>query len=306
VRSRELLLRLVAVPPLVLLIITAVFGLVRLAPGDAAAMLVGPVGDPAIVARIRTQMGLDRPIHEQYLAFLGALAHGDLGKSLRTQQPVTEQLAVAIPATVELAAAAIAIAVVVGGTAGVLAAAKRGSLIDEAILFASSILVALPQFWVGLFAALVFALYLGWLPATGASEPRSIILPALTLSLGTTAFIARMVRADLVEVMGADYIRTARSKGLGERTIIRRHALRNALLPTLTVVGLQFGELLGGAVIVEQVFAWPGIGSLMYSAVTSRDYTMIQGSAIVVALGFVLVSLLVDVAYHIANPTIGK
>lgn len=288
----------------VLGVATLVFLLIHLVPGDPVDALLGESARPADREAMRQALGLDRPLAEQYAGYLAGLARLDLGVSLRDQRPVTAILAERLPATAVLAAAALALAVVIAVPLGVLAARHRGDAIDSGAMAFSLLGVSLPNFWLGPLLILVFSLWLGWTPVSGDDGPRSLILPALTLGTGLAAILARMVRASVLEVLNEDYIRTARAKGLSEAAVLRRHALANAWLPVLTLLGLQLGGLLGGAVITETVFAWPGIGSLLVEAIGARDYPVVQGAVLLISVTYVLINILTDVAYARADPRV--
>lgn len=242
---------------------TLVFLLIHLVPGDPVEAMLGESARPADRQALRAALGLDRPLAEQYLHYLGGLARLDLGRSFQFERPVADLLAERIPATLELTGAALALALAVAVPLGVLAARNQGRALDSGAMGFSLLGISLPNFWLGPLLILVFSLWLGWTPVSGRDGPVSLILPAVTLGSGLAAILARMVRSSVLEVLGEDYIRTARAKGLSEAAVIRCHALRNAWLPVLTLVGLQLGGLLGGAVITETVFAWPGVGSLL-------------------------------------------
>jgi peptide/nickel transport system permease protein len=291
-----------------------VFALVRLAPGDPAAMRMGreaakPENKPKLEA-LRHEMGLDRPIYVQYAWWIDDLAHGDFGDSLRNRKPTADLFLQKLPATLQLVIGATIFALVVAIPAGVFAATRRGSMADRGIMALVSAGLAVPSFWFGLTLILVFSVALDWLPASGyvpffedpAESLRRMILPTLTLGVYLSATLLRFLRADMIEVLGTDYIRTARAKGLSPRTVVNRHALKNAMLPMLTVLGLEIGALLGGAVIIEQVFGWSGVGWLTVQAVFDRDYPLVQTSVLFVAVGLTTVNLVVDLAYGWLNP----
>ena len=288
----------------VLGVCTLVFVLLHLVPGDPVDAMLGESARPADRTALRTALGLDRPLMEQYGRYLAGLARLDLGASFQDQRPVTAILAERLPATLILAAAALLLALLLAIPLGVLAARHRGGPIDGAAMGFSLLGIAMPNFWLGPLLILVFSLWLGWTPVSGFEGPASLVLPAVTLGTALAAILARMVRASVLEVLGEDYIRTARAKGLTEFAVLRRHALRNAWLPVLTLVGLQLGGLLGGAVITETVFAWPGIGSLLVEAIQSRDYPVVQGCVLLISVLYVLVNTLTDLAYARIDPRI--
>jgi peptide/nickel transport system permease protein len=284
---------------------TLVFLLIHLVPGDPVEAMLGERAQASDRAALRAALGLDLPLWEQYLRYLGGLAQLDLGASLIDQRPVAEILAERLPATLRLSAAALGTALVIGLPLGVLAARWRGSALDAGAMTASLLGISMPNFWLGPLLILVFSLWLGWTPVSGADAPGAIILPALTLGTALAAILARMVRASVLEVLGEDYVRTARAKGLGEPAVLWRHALRNAWLPVLTVIGMQLGGLLAGAVITETVFAWPGIGSLLVEAIKARDFPVVQGCVLLISVCYVLVNALTDTAYAWIDPRIG-
>jgi peptide/nickel transport system permease protein/oligopeptide transport system permease protein len=281
-----------------------VFAMVRLIPGDPAEIMAGQAATKELVEGIRRDLGLDRPILVQYVDFLLNLLEGDLGHSIRSRIPVTVELAVRVPNTVILALSGIAVATLVGVPAGIVSAVKPYSVIDTLVMLVALAGLSMPVFWSGLMLILVFAVVLGWLPAVGTGTPAHVVLPAVTVGMTSAAIIARMTRSSMLEVLRSDYVRTARAKGLSEGLVINRHALRNALIPVVTVIGLQMGTLLSGAVLTESVFAWPGVGRLIVEGILARDYPLVQGAVLVVALSFVLVNLLVDVLYAAVDPRI--
>jgi ABC-type dipeptide/oligopeptide/nickel transport system permease component len=281
-----------------------VFHMVRLLPGDPARVVAGLLATDEDIARVRVELGLDRPLHVQYGIFLARLARGDLGRSGRTREPVLTELRPRLRATLTLACVSAALAAVLGIAAGTVAAARPYSRFDYGLSLLTLFGVSMPVYWLGMMLIIVFAIQLNWLPAAGAEGPASVILPALTLAAFSVALIARMTRAAMLETLGQDYVRTARAKGLGESLIVARHALRNALIPVVTVVGLQLGALLGGAVLTESVFGWPGMGLLLVESIFSRDYAMVQGIVLVFSALFILVNLLVDLLYAVIDPRI--
>jgi ABC-type dipeptide/oligopeptide/nickel transport system permease component len=276
----------------------------RLLPGDPARVIAGVLASPEDVERIRQSMGLDKPLWVQYGNFLGSLLRLNLGTSAHTNAPVIEEIGSRLPYTVELAVVALVIAVTVGLLAGVAAAMRRNTMLDLLISSFSVFGVSMPVYWLGLMMIIVFAIYLHLLPAAGADEPASIVMPAVTLALFSLGLIARMTRSSMLEVLGQDYVRTARAKGAPLRSVVFRHALRNALLPIMTVIGLQFGALLGGAVVTETVFAWPGVGRLLIDSIFFRDYPVVQGLVLMFGTTFVVINLLVDLLYAYVDPRI--
>jgi ABC-type dipeptide/oligopeptide/nickel transport system permease component len=299
-----LLRRLLLAIPTLWVAVTLVFFIFRLVPGDPAELIAGEMAPRELVESIRRQMGLDQPLPVQYVRYLGGLARGDLGVSKVFQQNAGEQLAARLPATLQLAGLAMLLAFAVGVLAGVVSAVKRYSWLDYVATLGAVGGVSIPSFWLGLMLIMLFSVGLGWLPTAGNTGPESIILPAVTLSAYQMAIIARMTRSSMLEVLGQDYVRTARAKGAREGTIVLGHALRNALIPTVTIAGLQMGYLLGGSVVVETVFAWPGLGSLMIDSIRIRDYTMVQAVALVFAAMFLLINVLVDALYAYLDPRV--
>jgi ABC-type dipeptide/oligopeptide/nickel transport system permease component len=281
-----------------------VFLMVRLLPGDPARVIAGLLATEEDVARIRTDLGLDRPLYAQYGIFLARLARGNLGVSARTSQPVIAELRPRLAATLRLALTSAVLAAALGILAGTLAATRPYSTFDYALSLTTLLGVSMPVYWLGLMLIIVFAVHLNWLPAAGSEGLASIVLPALTLAAFSVALIARMTRSSMLEVLRQDFVRTARAKGLGERLVVARHALKNAFIPIITVVGLQFGALLGGAVLTESVFGWPGMGLLLVESIFSRDYAMVQGIVLVFSALFVLVNLVVDLCYAVIDPRI--
>ena len=294
---------LIAVPTIVGVLII-VFSMVRLAPGDPAVLLAGEFASPEVIERARERFGLDRSLPEQFARFVGGLVQGDLGRSTRTNRLVTEDLANFFPNTLELALAAIVVALIVGVPAGVISALRPNGPLDFGVTFVALLGVSMPVFWFGLLAILFFSVQLGWFPVAGRGTLAHLVLPAITLGLSSTAIIARMTRASMLEVLNQDFVRTARAKGLQEGQVVLKHALRNALVPVVTVIGLQFGALLAGAVITETVFTWPGIGRLLVDSIRARDYPVVQGAVLLIAVSFVLVNLVVDLVYGFVDPRI--
>jgi peptide/nickel transport system permease protein len=290
--------------PTVLGVVTLVFFLVHLIPGDPVELMLGETASRADLAQLRESLGLDRPLGEQYARFLGGLAHGDLGRSFFYRKPVAAVIAGALPATALLAVAALAAALAIALPIGIVAAVRRGRLADRLAMLGSLIGVSMPNFWLGPMLIILFSFRLGWLPVSGRDGAASLVLPALTLGISLAAILARMTRASMLDVLGEDFLRTARAKGVQERVVIVRHALRNALLPVVTIVGLQFGALLSGAVITENVFAWPGVGTLLIQAITARDYPLVQGCVLVIALCYVAVNFLTDALYALIDPRV--
>jgi peptide/nickel transport system permease protein len=296
--------RLVAAVPTLLGVSLVVFMMVRMLPGDPARIVAGLLASEADVERIRHQLGLDQPAPVQYAEFLARLVHFDLGTSARSGQPVLNEVASRLPWTAELAATSIAIAALLGITAGLLAALHHNQRLDVAISTLMLFGISMPVYWFGLMLIVVFAIKLHWLPAAGSQDPGAWVLPTITLAAFSVALIARMTRSTMLEVLRADYVRTAHAKGLVDRAVVYGHALRNALLPVVTVVGHQFGTLLGGAVLTETVFGWPGMGQLLVDALFARDYPVVQGIVLTFSTLFILVNLAVDVLYGYIDPRI--
>ena len=284
--------------------VTLVFFLFRLVPGDPAELIAGELAPREVVESIRHQMGLDLPLPLQYAHYLGGLVHGDLGISKVSQQNAAEGLLQRLPATLELALAAMGLALALGITAGLVSAVKQYSWLDYLATVLSVSGISIPSFWLGLMLIILFSVTLGLLPTAGNERPLSIVLPAVTLAAYQMAVIARMTRSSALEVLRQDYVRTARAKGVRERGVVMSHVLRNALIPTVAIVGLQLGYLLGGSIIVETVFAWPGVGGLMIESVRLRDYTMVQAVALVFAAMFLLINFVVDVLYAALDPRV--
>jgi peptide/nickel transport system permease protein len=290
-----------------------IFFLIRLVPGDPTAAVFGDRNyNPEVAARLREFYGLEEPVHQQYLSWIGALLGGDFGVSLLTQTPVTEHLGERIPRTLYLMAGGVIVGLLIAVPAGLAAARFRGRWPDAAITSAATLLMAVPQFFVGLLLIIVVAVQLGLLPPSGYVDPsedlvasiKSMILPWLTIGFAITAVVARVLRSSMLDVLGRDYIRTARARGASEGRVMRRHALRNAAIPTVTVVGLEIGYLLGGAIVVEKVFSIPGMGQLIVNSISQRDYPLVQAAILFYAAGFVVVNLVTDVAYGILDPRV--
>jgi len=297
--------RLLVAIPTVFGVATVVFFLQKLLPGDPAIIIAGPQATPEAIANIRRQLGLDQPLWHQYLSFLGGLVHGDLGISSRTGAPVIQEIATRAPYTAELAIASLALAILVGVAAGVIAATRRAGPTDLGISGSAVFGVSMPVYWLGLMLIIVFAVRLRVLPAAGTDEGwLSLVLPTVTLALFSMGLITRQTRSAMLEVLGQDFVRTARAKGAGRRSVLIRHALRNALLPIVTTIGLQFGILLGGAVITESVFAWPGMGRLLLDSISARDYPVVQGVVLLLSVAFITINILTDLVYAYVDPRI--
>lgn len=288
-----------------------VFSSMYLAPGDPASMIGGPTASESDLEAIRDNLGLNDPFITQYGRYLANLAQGDLGFSYQTRQPVSEAIAIRFPNTFKLAVASMVIAIIIGIFAGLISALKHNSWLDVTSTTFALGGISIPNFWLGSILILVFSVNLQWLPVAGLSDPwwtaegmKQLILPAITLGTGSAAMIARMVRSSMLEVVRADYVRTARAKGVKEHNVIWIHTLKNAMIPVITVIGLNFGALLGGTIITEKVFAINGVGRLMIDAIAARDFPMVQGSVLLVATLFVLVNLIVDIVYTYIDPRI--
>ena len=307
-----ILRRLVEAVPTLLLTTVLIFSILHLVPGDPAAVLAGSDAPPEVIEALRREMGLDRSLPVQYVLWLGRVLRGDLGVSYVSKFPVWTLILRRLPATLELTVAGLTVGVLLGMPAGILAAIRRGRLPDLLVASGNALFLSVPNFWIGITLLLAFALALNWLPPSGRVpllvSPlvalRFLALPALTLGMHIAAVFARFSRTAILEVLSQPFIRTARAKGLRERAVILRHAFRNALLPVLTILGLQAGYLLGGAVVVESVFAWPGLGRLILESIGNRDYTTVQGTLLVFVAMFVLVNLLTDLAYGWADPRV--
>ncbi len=302
---------LVAIPTL-LLVTVFVFGLQKLLPGDPVLTMAGEERDPKVLEFLRARYHLDDPLPVQYARWLGAALHGDLGESLRTDQPVISLIAQKLPVTLELSVLSMALALLIGIPAGIVSAFRRGTAVDLGANLVALSGLSIPHFWLGVLLILVFSVHLGWFPASGfvplreglAANLATLTLPSVVLGAGLAAALMRHTRGAMLSVLRADYIRTARAKGLLPRAVILRHALRNALVPIVTVATLLFGELLGGAVLTEQVFTIPGFGKMVVDAVFTRDYAVVQGVVLCVAIGFILLNLLADVLCLALNPRV--
>jgi peptide/nickel transport system permease protein len=296
--------------PTLFFVSVLIFSLQKLLPGDAALALAGEEHDPAAVAAIRAKYHLDRPAPVQYAIWMGKVLRGDLGESLRNRIPVTELLAAKLPVTVELAICSMLIALAIGIPAGVISAARRGTAIDATANLIALSGLSVPHFWLGIMLILLFAVRLGWLPASGYVAPWedlqrnlvTILLPSFVLGTGVAGVMMRHTRGAMLETLGADYVRTARAKSVPERLVVLKHALRNALIPVITLGAIEFGRLLSGAVLTEQIFAIPGFGKMLVDGVFNRDYAVVQGVVLVSAGLYVLLNLMADVLYFLANP----
>lgn len=305
-----ILRRLLSSIPTLILVSLFVFTLQKLLPGDPVLAMAGEERDPAVMEYLRGKYRLDDPIPLQYLNWVGNVLTGDLGTSLRTEQPVTTLLASKLPVTIELAVLALLIALLIGIPTGIISAVRKGTAVDYGANVVALSGISIPHFWLGILLIMVFAVKLQWLPASGfvpmgedfGQNLKTLILPAFVLGAGLSGILMRHTRSAMLEVLRADYVRTARAKGLFTRTVILKHALRNALMPIITLTTLLFGELLGGAVLTEQVFSIPGFGKMIVDAVFNRDYAVVQGVVLCVAIGFLMLNLLADVLYRLINP----
>jgi peptide/nickel transport system permease protein len=304
--------RLIATVPVLLLVTAGVFALIHLTPGDPIDAMMAESADASVKERLRRDLGLDRPLYQQYAAWMGRLLQGDLGRSIRNQEPVIENVGRRIRPSLELAGLAMLVSVVIAFPLGIVSAARRNTPVDGAGTAFALFGICMPNFLLALLLIFLFGVTLRWLPISGYTDPleeplrglRSLALPAITLGLALAAVITRTLRSSMLEALAEDYVRTARAKGLSEGRVIRGHVLRNALIPVVTVLGLQLGTLIGGAVITEYVFALPGVGRLVVDAVFARDYPLVQGVVLLIAVGFILSNLLVDLLYGLIDPRI--
>jgi peptide/nickel transport system permease protein len=301
---RYLIRRLLLTIPVLLGVATLVFALIHFIPGDPAQAMLGEGASPADIAQLRERLGLDQPLLVQYSSFLRGLLRGDLGVSLRNDQPVTQQILERMPATVELALASMAIAVLIALPLGIIAAVWRGTFADVGAMTLSLVGISVPNFWLGPLLAIVFAVELGWLPVGGRGTFAHLVLPAITLGAALAAILARMTRASLLEELREPYVLAARAKGVSRTRAVLHHALRNSLIPIVTILGLQFGVVLTGAVITETIFAWPGIGRLLIQSISFRDYPLVQGCVLLIAVTYVGVNVITDLTYGFLDPRI--
>ena len=301
---RYLLRRLLLTIPVLLGVATLVFSLIHFIPGDPAQAMLGEGAAPEDVAQLRARLGLDRPLLVQYGAFLHGLMRGDLGVSLRNDQPVLQQILERMPATAELALASMAVAMLIALPLGIIAAVWRGTVVDYSAMTLSLVGISVPNFWLGPLLAMVFAVELGWLPVGGRGTLAHLVLPAVTLGAALAAMLARMTRASLLEELREPYVLAARAKGVSRSRAILHHAFRNSLIPIVTILGLQFGVVLTGAIITETIFAWPGIGRLLIQSISFRDYPTIQGCVLLIAVTYVGVNLITDLTYGFLDPRI--
>jgi ABC-type dipeptide/oligopeptide/nickel transport system permease component len=299
-----LLRRLLLTVPVLLGVATLVFSLIHLVPGDPVQAMLGESASPQEVAEVSHRLGLDRPLYVQYWSFLEGAARGDLGVSLRTNEPVAAAIAARMPATFELAVAAISLAVIVAIPLGIVAAVRAGTAVDYAATTFALLGISMPNFWVGPLLAILFSVMLGWLPVSGSGTPAHLVLPAITLGAPLAAVLARMTRASVIEELRELYVLAARARGVTRTRAVLGHAFRNSLIPIVTVLGLQMGAVLTGAVITETIFAWPGVGRLLIQSINFRDYPLVQGCILLIAVTYVAMNLLTDLAYGFLDPRI--
>jgi peptide/nickel transport system permease protein len=296
--------RLLMLVPVVFGVVTLVFFLIHMIPGDPVEIMLGEYARAADKEVLRHELKLDRPLGEQYAQYLSGLFRADLGESIHSREPVIHKILERFPATLILTLAAMAVAIVIAIPVGILSATRQYSLLDNASMLFALLGISMPNFWLGPLLILVFSIWLGWLPVSGTGGVQHLLLPAITLGTALAAILTRMTRASVLEVIREQYIVTARAKGLKERVILFKHALKNALTPVITILGLQFGALLSGSIITETIFSWPGIGRLVIQAVNQRDYPVVQGCVLFIALCYVLVNLATDLLYGVADPRI--
>ena len=302
--ARTLAQRFLYALPVVFLVTTAVFFLIHLVPGDPVEQMLGERAQAGEIEELRRTLGLDRPVGEQYLNYMKGVVRGDWGTSFRFNAPVANLILSRYPATIQLTLAALGVALLLSIPAGIHSAVHRGRWPDQVLGFVSLLGLSFPNFALGPVAILIFAISLDWLPVSGYGRWEHLVLPALTLGAALAAILTRMVRAAMLEELGQDYVRTARAKGLAERSVLYRHTLRNGLISVVTVVGLQFGALLGGAMVTETIFSWPGLGRLTLQAINSRDYPLVQGCFLAISVTYILVNLLTDLVYTLVDPRI--
>ncbi len=301
---RFLIKRLLLTIPVLIGVATLVFSLIHLVPGDPVQAMLGESASPQDVAQLRTKLGLDRPLYEQYVTFAAGVVRGDLGVSLRTNQPVTTVIFERMPATMELAVAAMVVAIVFAIPLGIIAAVRKDTRIDHAATTLALVGISMPTFWLGPLLAIIFSVWLGWFPVSGRGTLANLVLPAITLGAPLAAILARMTRASVLEELRELYVLAARARGVSEARAVLAHAFRNSLIPIVTVIGLQFGAVLTGAVITETIFAWPGVGRLLVQSISARDYPAVQGCILLIALTYVSMNLFIDVLYGFLDPRI--
>lgn len=294
--------RLLTLIPTLFGVVTLVFAFIHLVPGDPVDVMLGETAQASDKQALRAELGLERPLLTQYASYLGGIVTGDLGQSFAHRKPVLEIIASKLPATLELALWSLIVAVIVAIPLGVWTALRQGTLVDRAGLTVSLLGVSMPNFWLGPLLVMAFSIHLGWFPVSGRAGFSSVVLPAITLGASLAAILSRMLRSSMLDVLGAEYLQAARARGVGEGRVIWVHALRNACLPVITILGLQLGALFSGAIITEAVFAWPGLGTLLLQAIQSRDYPLVQGCVLVISTGYVLANLIADLAYRWADP----
>lgn len=304
VMGQYILRRLITLVPSLIGLSLILFAMVTFIPGDPARQVAGADATREEIEIVRQNLGLDQPVHTRYLTFLTGALQGDMGTSIRTRRPVSDEIVAHFPRTAILGVVALVISVTVGVSAGVVSAKMQNTIWDNLAVVGAMAGISVPIFWLGLLLMLLFGVVLGWLPTSGVGTPLHIILPAITLGLPSAAIVARQTRSAMLEVLRQDYIRTARSKGVRERNVVVQHALKNAAIPTVTIVGLQFGYLLGGSVIVESIFAWPGLGRLIIQSIHFRDLPVIQGGILFLAVIVVVMNLVVDITYGYLDPRI--
>jgi peptide/nickel transport system permease protein len=299
-----LIRRLIGLVPVAIGVATLTFLLIHLIPGDPVVAMIGDNAQPADIVRMRHQLGLDRPLWAQYGAFLSGIAHGDLGESIAIRAPVSRLIAERYPATIELAAAGMLVAIVIALPLGLIAGANPGGIGDLGAMGVALLGISIPHIYLGPLLMIIFSLELRWLPLTGRGGFAHLVLPAITLGMSLAAILARMLRQSLIGVRQADYMRTARGKGLGPIATLIRHALRNALMPVVTLLGLEAGALLTGSIIAETIFSWPGLGRMLITAISNRDYPLVEGCVLTFALSYVVVNLITDLAYGVIDPRV--
>jgi ABC-type dipeptide/oligopeptide/nickel transport system permease component len=302
--TRFLVRRLLLTIPVLIGVATLVFSLIHLVPGDPVQSMLGESASPEDIAEMRGRLGLDRPLVTQYVSFLKGVGTGNLGTSLRTNQPVTAAIAERLPATFELAFAAMLVAIAIAIPLGIVAAVGAGTHVDHAATTLALLGISIPNFWLGPLLAIVFSVTLGWLPVSGRGTPAHLILPAITLGAPLAAVLARMTRASVIEELRELYVLAARARGVSRVRAVLKHAFRNSLIPIVTVIGLQFGAVLTGAVITETIFAWPGVGRLLIQSISFRDYPLVQGCILLIAVTYVAMNLVTDLVYGLLDPRI--
>ncbi len=303
--GRYIIKRLFLAVPTLMGVLIGTFLLIHLIPGDPVEiMLFGTSPSPEQITEMRRQLGLDQPLVRQFTTYLWGVVQGNLGESIQRHAPVSAEIAIRMVSTLQLTFAGMGIAIIFGFSMGIVAALRPNSLVDNLAIGAANVAVAVPAFWLGILLILLFALNLGWFPATGQGGGKRLVLPALSLGIGYSAIIARLVRANLIQVLEREYILTARSKGLTERIVLFRHALKNALIPVITMIGLQFGNMMGSAVVIETLFARMGLGRMLVLAILQRDYPLIQGTILVFGIIYIISNLIIDLLYSLVDPRI--